>query len=388
MKSRDSRFYAPRTTTTYDKDGNVLSRTQDRPEVQMDRIVVSNGLVKGNFSSPNSFSFTKTIARQLEGTSFVFTGNPGYLTSSVEGNQGYPVSTPKTLDSTSVYNRVLGEVNDKVRAPIDWSTNAAQAAQVNSMVRNAMRTLQHVKRSVSRLDLYGAYLAYQRWMRDKGRSATRATKELGSRWLEYQYGWKPLAQDVYNTAVEMGRDFPSLMIAEAKGTDRDQSIERTNWFSVPRVNDYTDSVRVQMKLRFRPNNSTAGLLSNFTSMNPASIAWEATPYSFVADWFMDVGGYMRNLETSLMSQSLFKDGFVTTSRKDVCTSTVNGDYISIGGGLFRAAHLGGTSVTTSLTRNVLSTYPLPAVPVFKAQLGSGRLLNAAALMSQELRVRR
>lgn len=37
---------------------------------------------------------------------------------------------------------------------------------------------------------------------------------------------------------------------------------------------------------------------------PLGVAWEATPFSFVADWFFPIGDYLKNLETSEFAGSL------------------------------------------------------------------------------------
>lgn len=389
MKSRQTTTYAAQTYITYKSDGTINSSAETRPEVYRDNLSVQNpGTLKGNFSSPNSLQFDRYL-RCVGCTGYWFStrGSGGGLISQTFGNTAQAVPTPQGVDMAMVYNRAVSDLNDKVRASIDWSVNAGQTAQVKSMVSNAFQALAHVKRSVNKLDLWGAYLAYRRYLRSPNK-VSRPVKELGSKWLEFQYGWKPLAQDIYNTAVELGRDFPSLMIAEAKSSYTERWTRSVPWYEQPGTADYTATGRVQMKVRMTPSTSMVQLMSNFTSLNPASIAWELTPFSFVVDWFVDVGGYMRNLETSLLSKNNFKDGFVTYSQLQVVTYTVNGDNIHAGDGVYRTAHFGGTSRITLMNRVPLASYPLPMVPTFKADLGSGRLLNAAALMSQQLKLKR
>jgi len=347
-------------------------------------------MVQGNHHSPNSFNFTKTLRSALIG-SYEERESSGSLRQSYVGV--LPFSTDYTglgvvPDFANVYNDALGQMNDQVRAPIDWTTNAAQASQSASMVQSALKTLAHVRRSVSKLDLWACYLAYQRMRRDPHRSFQRAVREAGNRWLEFQYGWKPLAQDCYNTAVEMGRDFPSLMVCEARAVKVQRSVQSTNLNGIPRTNIQDLSRRVQMKARFRPNTSTAGLLSNFTTLNPATVAWELTPYSFVVDWFVDVGGYMRNLETSLLAQSGFIDGFITESERTEVHSDFSGTFRNSSSGVRATGSGKGSNYFSSLKRTRLTQWPLPRVPTFKADLGSTRLLNAAALIAKEMRVKR
>ena len=58
----------------------------------------------------------------------------------------------------------------------------------------------------------------------------------------------------------------------------------------------------------------ARMVSTYTSMNPASIKWELVPYSFVVDWFYDIGSYLRGCETSTIYSSVFKAGWTSELR--------------------------------------------------------------------------
>jgi hypothetical protein len=126
------------------------------------------------------------------------------------------------------------------------------------------------------------------------------------------------------------------------------------------------------------------LLGNFTSLNPASIAWELTPYSFVVDWFVDFGGYMRSLESAMLMHSSFVDGFFSYSALNETHTWANmvqhpspevNTFWSIQGRFY----------AKYFKRERMVTVPIPRPPVFNANLGSTRLLNAAALMSEHMR---
>lgn len=366
---------------TYDSNGNVATEVHDLRNWRTDTLWNVNGLTQGDFKSATAFRFTKTVWDCYEGSSYAYNPQTGNMIGHTYGNTAIQVPRAGPADESSVYNEALSRVGGQIRAGIDWSVNALQAAQVASMVRNANRIL----RKVQQADLsgvYNSYVAYKRFQRS-GRRGQTAARRVGGAWLAWVYGVKPLAQDIYNTAVELGRDFPSLMIAEAKVARDESSVEHGDFYGLPRVTDTRHSVRCQMKIRYSPNASTLSLLSNFTSLNPASMAWESFPFSFVADWVYDVGGYMRALETSLLGQSQFLDGFVTFSQRVDNHSTVVGHY-DVNSAFRRVAQLGGSCKFTSLVREPLRSMPFPRAPVFNAELGSGRLLNAAALISQAL----
>jgi len=147
---------------------------------------------------------------------------------------------------------------------------------------------------------------------------------------------------------------------------------------------WTASDRCHIKVRMKPPETFVQVLANLTSLNPASIAWELTPFSFVVDWFFDVGGYLRALETALIYGSLFVDGFILRSYRNwgECRIDSRKDY---GSDTFNIYQGSGTYQKTRYERAPLLGYPFPKLPVFKADLSSAQLLNAAALLSQHLR---
>lgn len=125
-------------------------------------------------------------------------------------------------------------------------------------------------------------------------------------------------------------------------------------------------------------------LARWTSLNPASIAWELTPYSFVVDWFLDIGGTLRNFETAVLSQGSFHHGYIDylmyydSDQEFVYLGShggaVDGDDIIVSGNLYES----------DFVREVLTSYPYPRLPSFNAKLGWQRLLSAAALLTTAL----
>lgn len=381
MKAHNYYWNGQRVTESWNSKGESLGRTVWLSESRTDQLVVAdNSHIKGDFRTPNAFSFTKTRRGHLQGRRYGIHPN-GVLATLDEGNLGIGVN-PFNPPVNDVYNEALSEINEKIRAGIDWSVTLGQGAQVGSMVQKAMATAAMTARAARRFDFRAARRAYNA-MREG--NASRQARALGGKWLEYQYGWKPLAQDIYNTATELMRDFSTLVVVEARKTQQTQK-ENVDWlnglYAIPVAQDA--SFRCHMKFRFKPSSSATSLISNFTSMNPASIAWELVPYSFVVDWFYDLGGYMRNLETSLLMGNRFVDGFITTSSKISHTVKCSIHGVDIGSGFKGNIEGNGYHEVTTLVRSPQLSMPFPRAPVFKSDLGSGRLLNAAALLSQHL----
>lgn len=117
--------------------------------------------------------------------------------------------------------------------------------------------------------------------------------DVSGRFLELQYGWKPLIQDVHDGM----QAYAALNNRVRKVTVRAR--HNTPWDS----HEFTASSplqkgpgrqRVYGQIIYEASEDLStprqlGLL------DPASVAWELLPYSFVADWFIPIGTYLENL---------------------------------------------------------------------------------------------
>jgi len=127
-------------------------------------------------------------------------------------------------------------------------------------------------------------------------------KDIANLWLEYSYGWKPLAQDLYEAqklahaallkpiaimARGHGKWEHGSHFDAGHGADCDTHLDQSNM-------TYLEANIVNPKLYML---SSAGLI------NPLSIAWEATPFSFVVDWFIPIGGTLQAITAGVGLES-------------------------------------------------------------------------------------
>lgn len=129
-------------------------------------------------------------------------------------------------------------------------------------------------------------------------------------WLEYQYAWMPLLNDIYDTynVLKDGIDRKSLILKGIRQlTDNaDYRDNRPYWW------DLTGkcTVRHRCILFYRLTNSTADSFYQLGLINPVEVAWAIVPYSFVVDWFLPIGNV---LEAYTALQGLtFVDGAITS----------------------------------------------------------------------------
>ena len=164
--------------------------------------------------------------------------------------------------------------------------------ETQNMVINALIDIRKAYSNIRRGRIKRASSILGVSLHERPRSASAA-----GRWLEYSYGWSPLVQDVYNI-LDKGFGELKLDIRARSFRSKSTSISFTNATPGPyhtgaavltTVHRASCSIRVSFPGTAFPAISAWGL------DNPALLAWEALPYSFVVDWFLPIGNY---LETS------------------------------------------------------------------------------------------
>lgn len=330
----------------------------------MERLIVSSDVIrKGNFKSPQPWSYDVSHTLCDENRDMYVradgTGADQHLTSfsvgAVPGRVWSQTEASALEDNTAKLYELL-------RGSLDLSIDAFQARQTAKMF--------HVASQLEDIFLRRA----------------SAIRKVGSLWLQYVYGWRPLASTIYGIAEESRR----VVCARVRTIDVRSHVRFEESESINR-NFPTGVVRVPYQykggvvVKRRASYTIPGLdLGRWTSLNPLSIAWELMPYSFVIDWVVNVGGFLRTLESASLYAKNFTGGFQSILRyQDTKWSVVstkhNASYKTL------LTTCSGTKKDRSFSRTLLTSTPFPKPPKLQLQLGSGRLLNAAALLSQRLR---
>jgi len=269
---------------------------------------------------------------------------------------------------TPAYNQAVSRLYDKLRGDVDISIDLAESHKTHVMMRDTFKGMKNMSLTLHKMR----------------RSNPR---DWGNLWLEFTYGWKPLASTIYGSVDRLLNKSTGSGRIPVHASGKEIFRKRTSQVGFYAINDRTiewseHSCRAKVNVLYGLDGSTLDKLAGYTSLNPVSIAWELTPYSFVVDWFVNIGGYLRSYESALLYGSSFISGYKTETQ----LSEINGN--NAGG-----QRIGKTTITVDLTgyeriayklRTVLTSSPYPRRPTFNPKLGSSRLISAAALLGQQL----
>lgn len=285
--------------------------------------------------------------------------------------------------SQNLLNGVITDLRLKVK---DQKVNFAQAYAEKRMTANLLAdSLTRIARSINAL-------RRGNW-RDAGKQLGLHWKTAPASWLEYQYGWKPLLQDVQGSidllrertekrhwlmTVKQGRSEPSKFTASVVDAHSLVQLEG-------RISGETFR-GIFARVDYAPGDAFfARLAGQLGFTNPTQLAWELLPYSFVIDWGVQVGDYLASLDATTDME--FYGGSYTDRRElNMLLTPLDARY-------------GGNGCLTKwrklprdikfrnflLSRNVWSSWPVASAPRFKDPTSLTHVANALSLLTEALR---
>ena len=337
-------------------------------------------LVVGNRKDPNPHWFYYQEDIHLEG--FYRLDEPGGWWTVKEGwiNSQYDYVGRAWHDPaasvSSPYNKALEKLYGKIRGDVDLSIDLYQGGQTVRLIKDFANLIKSPVRSFA--------LGMRSLVRD--RKISRSSSFISNKWLEWQYGIKPTMSTIHALTSELIEQIshPSgFLVAEGRATNTAQGqflYPLGSPATIDAVVTYDLSHRERIVVVYGISNAEVNALSQFTSLNPASFIYENIPFSFVLDWAIDIGGYLRMMETALMTGLEFKSGYRTTTIKHDLPAVVQGSATHPLYGYTYTVDGKSSSKWRYFNRSLLSSMPLPELPRLDVNLGSSRLMSAASLL--------
>lgn len=325
-------------------------------------------------------------------------GNPSGTTPS------HPTSSKTDPIWKSLRSQAILKLHEKTQdTQMALAESVGTLSQTRDMVTKAAETLFQAARLVRRKRFRDA----ARRLGIPTPEGVSPRRDFHGNWLEYRYGWLPLVQDAYGAMVvcyDAMRDHPPIRVVNASVVSR-TSPKTTTWSENPAYLDSTNGLvnpgaiyatRTSWQVSstlvcktgwvVRYDNAAFNTLERMGVVNPALVAWELTPFSFVVDWFVDVSGALTQLSTFVGRECLAH--YVTyyyVSRIGMEATVTNGPAAS-SGTTWSAAPARGFSQRYWMDRDVL-TNPSYTGLTLASGLNLTRFFDALALGASFVRLR-
>lgn len=290
--------------------------------------------------------------------------------------------SPPTYDPSNDY-KVIEKLRRKAYGSgFNPAVFTAEGRQAFNMITSTSTMLRLGIGSLIRADWRGVAAAWSIEPSNRLRKVvTDPRRSLSNKWLELQYGWRPLVSDMedaaqwlasavngsahYGNSITARRDFA---VFEEKAIGQYDAVAWRKRLTIFSVQYKIYAVRKSPV--FLPSLATV-----------ASVAWEKLPWSFVADWVVPIGSYISACRTA--------SDLKGTVVKTVTSRTFNTEY-GIGQHYILSGMLtpaGGPSYKyTKCVRTVSSELqpptPLGGIATDLTFLSWKRAANAVALLAQ------
>lgn len=179
----------------------------------------------------------------------------------------------------------------------------------------------------------------------------RVEMSFHEKWLEYHFAIAPVMSDIYNVCMQQGPQHGSKIRVRATASET-QTDSGKDWAGAW----YTsNTVTVRKTLTGYASVTDPVLASgNYIGLDPTKFLWDILPFSFVVDWFFNVGQWIDTISTP--GWTVVNTSVTTlTKRKSVthayCIMTTNNGYYSTL----------GSGVTREITSYKREPGPLPSV---------------------------
>lgn len=277
--------------------------------------------------------------------------------------------------------------------------DARTAVQGGAFIKELHQTLHMIRRPMdSLMQGVGSYFRHLRKVRQRT-PLRRKLKVLGDSWLEYSFGWKPLIADIeagYNHLRNLP-DCELIPISAYVEKKTDQVV--TSSTTVVGSFDQNWKIIRQAKISCRIKGAVRTVLPSNQGYLPQTFGfdlssfvptlWEIIPYSFLVDYFTNVGDLILYYSGTSSNVSWFNQ----TNRATAYFQTVPSGRVE------RVGPSAGTSRSilswspgqaagevTTVKRTGGSSVPAPDFRLQAPGLGSLRYANIAALIAQSKRL--
>ncbi len=198
-------------------------------------------------------------------------------------------------------------------------------------------------------------------------NSSKVSKAAAANWLELQYAWLPLLNDIFSGAEQLAKTMyrPKSFKTRSSYTQKYSStVSSGGMYQV-----YEGRVSV----RYIATHTESGTFAEVSGLvNPENLAWELLPWSFVVDWFIPVGNYLEARAFSQRVSGTFQKSVLFTRKGHWVSgaATITGDK----------SFVNRTDIQRTLPSSL--SVPLPRFTPLSEDISWRRAANAVSLMVQ------
>lgn len=367
----------PRVNRYGDWETYVVKRGDNSYKIRKRRLWVGAPPLKRAYDEEHAYTMQELYMSDEDVT--VFRADGSTYTGSLMGNFGQPTWTAVDLLTANHQLKLLGKLREKLTgSDFNMSVFLGEGHKTLEMIGDTAiriaKAVHHLRKGdlagVARSLLEGTSRSpvkpYQKMKPFKPTAAA-----MSSKWLELQYGWKPLLDDTYNGMQSLAHQLSVPAQQTYRMSVRTESIiedVKTGW----KAPIYNRSVRVHRRSLKVIVSEHPSFLAKLGLTDPTNVAWELLPFSFVVDWFIPIGSYLdaRAITSCIVAKYVTSDkrtGIRHTPRSEAFASKPRAYFKSV-----------------KFDRTISAAPKLP-LPVFKplSQVASWQhCANAVALVTQ------
>lgn len=214
---------------------------------------------------------------------------PAQLSNFIRNGIVYP-----TLPMDRLYNATYEKFTGTMKGEVaELAVNLAERKEAFSMMLNRFIRLGNAARAFRQFHFGAAARLLGTPVPSLAqRKRWETSRQWGSSWLEWHFGWSPLMGDIYSAIQILDATFPWADVIETSGWNLDYDISRTNGPIVGsgfERDTFRGMAYCRMSSSVEISDLTLVRANQLGLINPTSLGWELIPFSFLADWFGTIG---------------------------------------------------------------------------------------------------
>lgn len=352
---------------------------------------------KGLDIPPNALNFS-SVGVSYFGVRSIVARSPAY-----QESYGYsgdlwlpfaPYGGSGSFSGINIQDYLSHSISSQADVLVDQVTEAANSKAYSKVKNQSVNLLQAIAERRQTIDLFVSVatrlakallsLKAARFARAFRDLFPGGASQLANDWLLLQYGIKPLLSDIDGIAKELAIGETIVRDIQAKVTRKSDLVKVATRVENNSPLSYTDEVWIQTKVtvKFKYTVRAVSTRREVTRLgleNLNSIAWELTPFSFVADWFIPIGEYLNSADAFGSLEIVHAHKTVFVEETVLFKRVFGGNFYSY---ITPDALSQVVIKKTKCIRTIITDPPTLSFPSFKNPVSTGHILNAIALFVQ------